>query len=173
MTLDQIIRSSNDSMTEHTSDHPGVKRVLALLHETSEAMTRLAQRLAEESGTHPTDLTAVSVLARRADRPLTVSELSREMGLSRAATTSLVDRLEQAGHVQRVRSEGDRRQIHLQVTETAHTAADAVLGDFLARTRAALADYTDDELATAARLLADVTAALTPDGDADGPPPRT
>jgi hypothetical protein len=43
------------------------------------------------------------------------------------------------------------------------------MGDFLARTRAALADCTDEELAAAARLLADVTAALTPRPGRDDP----
>jgi hypothetical protein len=63
--------------------------------------------------------------------------LGAELGLSKAVTTSLVDRLD-AGHVHRTRDAGDRRRWHLQVTESAHALADSVLRGLLERTLAAL-----------------------------------
>jgi len=147
-------------MTEHTAGRPAVKELIRLLHRTSEGITRRAQEMAERSGSHPTDLTAVSLLARHAGQPLTVSALGEQLNLSRAATTSLVDRLERVGHVRRVRDETDRRRIYLHTTEAADAAAEAVLKNFLDRTVAALEGYSDAELAAARRFLTDVCAAL-------------
>jgi len=138
-----------------------IEQLIVLLHGTGEGMTRLAQQMADLSGAHPTDLTAVSMLARHAD-PVTVGQLGAELGLSKAATTALVDRLERAGHVHRVRDASDRRRWNLQVTDTAHLLAQTVLHDFLHRTRIALAEYTPAELRAAQRFLIDVSAALTP-----------
>jgi DNA-binding MarR family transcriptional regulator len=141
-----------------------VEQLIALLHQTGEGMDRLAQRMAEVSGAHPTDLTAISLLARHTE-PVTVGRLGTELHLSKAATTALVDRLEKAGHVHRVRDATDRRRWHLQVTESAHLVAQTVLEDFLHRTRTALADYNSTELRTAQRFLTDVGAALAPEPD--------
>ena len=137
-----------------------IEQLIALLHGIGEGMTRLAQQMADLSGAHTTDLTAVSLLARHGD-PVTVGQLGTELGLSKAATTALVDRLERAGHVHRMRDASDRRRWNLQVTDTAHQLAQTVLHDFLHRTRTALADYTPAELQTAQRFLTDVAAALT------------
>lgn len=119
--------------------------------------------MAGASGSHLTDVTAISVLSRQAQR-LTVGELGSHLNLSKAATTSLVDRLEHAGHVIRVRDAQDRRRWHLEVTPEAHALAASVLESFLDRTRAALASYTDDELAVAARFLTDISRALHSEG---------
>ncbi len=136
-----------------------VVELIGLLHTMSEGMTRLGQHVAEASGSHPTDMSAISVLARHPGR-FTVGELGTELGLSKAATTSLVDRLEQAGHVHRVRDVADRRRWHLEVTPQAHALAGSVLRDFLDRTRAALDGYTVDELEVARRFLTDITGVL-------------
>lgn len=141
------------------SDDDMVDELLGLLHRTSEGMTRLGQRMAEASRSHPTDLAAISLLARGRGR-LTLGELGGELGLSKAATTNLVDRLEEAGHVHRVRDTTDRRRWHLDVTPAAHDLAASVLRDFLGRTRAALTDYRPDELAVVQRFLIDVAEAL-------------
>ncbi len=136
-----------------------VAELIRLLHGMGEGMARLAHDMAEASRSHPTDMTALSVLSRT-PVPLTVGELGTEMGLSKAATTSLVDRLERAGHVHRTRDVHDRRRWHLEVTPSAHAVADGVLSDFLQRTREALEGYSAEELAVASRFLTDVGEAL-------------
>lgn len=140
-----------------------VEELVGLLHHSGEGMTRLGQEMAVASQSHPTDMAAISVLARHPAQ-LTVGELGSQLGLSKAATTSLVDRLEAAGHVHRVRDTTDRRRWHLQVTDTAHDLAEAVLSDFLHRTREALASYSVEDLHVARRFLTDVNNALNPSG---------
>src|SRR6266850_2573450 len=45
------------------------------------------------------------------DGPKTAGQLSEAIGLSSAATTTLLDRLEQRGLIQRVRDAADRRKV--------------------------------------------------------------
>lgn len=64
--------------------------------------------------------------------PLTAGELARHLGLSKAASTELVDRLETRGLVARMDDERDRRRVFVWLTDEgrARTAAHPrVLGD--------------------------------------------
>jgi DNA-binding MarR family transcriptional regulator len=48
-----------------------------------------------------------------------ISELARKTGLAKTTLTSMLDRLEQSGHVQRVFDTRDRRRINIKLTDTA------------------------------------------------------
>ena len=148
-------------MSAHDTRQEAVARLIQVLQETGEGLNRMGQHMAEASGTHPTDMTALSVLSRHRDPPLTVGELGEELGLSKAAASSLADRLERAGHAQRVRDPHDRRRWNLTLTAAAHTHAEEALGQFLERLRSALGKYTAEELETAEKVLADVRAATS------------
>jgi DNA-binding MarR family transcriptional regulator len=56
----------------------------------------------------------------------TAVELAREMDMDAGAVTRLVDRLEAKGLVERVRSESDRRMVHLRLTPTGDSAGEQV-----------------------------------------------
>jgi len=62
---------------------------------------------------NPTDLRCLDWLA---DGPKSAGELSRGTGLSSAATTTLIDRLERKGFVQRVRDGKDRRRVLVELS---------------------------------------------------------
>jgi DNA-binding MarR family transcriptional regulator len=51
------------------------------------------------------------------DGPKTAGQLAAATGLSTAATTTLVDRLERRGLVQRIRDADDRRKVLVEMTE--------------------------------------------------------
>jgi len=55
------------------------------------------------------------------DRP--ISEISRQVSLSQATVTSILDRLEQQGFTRRQRSEKDKRKVNIYLTEKAETVA--------------------------------------------------
>ncbi|MFI6320681.1 MarR family winged helix-turn-helix transcriptional regulator [Nonomuraea sp. NPDC050556] len=79
--------------------------------------------------------------------PLTLGELAEHLQLSRAATTELVNRVEERGLVARFRDERDRRRVFVWVTEEGRTAAAAASpsvleADLLAR---AVRQMTQDE----------------------------
>lgn len=62
----------------------------------------------------------------RAGRATTAIELAREMDVDAGAITRLVDRLEAKHLVERVRSDADRRVVHLRLTADGEAAADRV-----------------------------------------------
>lgn len=55
---------------------------------------------------------------------ITISELSQRTGLAKTTLTSMLDRLEAAGHVQRTSSPNDRRALKLVLTPKAHALKD-------------------------------------------------
>ena len=64
-------------------------------------------------GLNPTDLRCLDWLV---DGPRSAGQVSEATGLSSAATTTLIDRLEQKGFVQRVRDPGDRRRVLVELS---------------------------------------------------------
>ena len=64
-------------------------------------------------GLNPSDLRCLDWLTERA---MTAGELADATGLSSAATTTLLDRLEQKGYVRRVRDNVDRRRVLVELT---------------------------------------------------------
>lgn len=115
----------------------------------------LAHAFAEHQSMHPTDLEAmVHVMQAETDgEPLTAGGLAGALGLSSAATTSVVDRLERAGHVQRERPATDRRRVHLRITPGAMVVAGAFFGPLGRRTDAVMAQFSEAELRAVHRFL--------------------
>lgn len=56
----------------------------------------------------------------------TAFELAREMNIDAGAMTRMLDRLAAKGLIERVRSETDRRVVHLRLTPEGHAAADRI-----------------------------------------------
>lgn len=53
-----------------------------------------------------------------------ISELSKKTGLAKTTLTSMLDRLEASGHVQRMFDPNDRRKVNIRLTETARSLQD-------------------------------------------------
>jgi DNA-binding MarR family transcriptional regulator len=85
---------------------------------------------------HPTDMTALNLIMT-ARSPMTPGALAKALNLSASATTSVLDRLERAGHVTRDRDRDDRRRVELRVLSTA-TALASTFFQPLAREYAAV-----------------------------------
>ncbi len=91
--------------------------VRALISASQDLTVRMARRM----GVNVSDMTAILWLSEHG--PVGGAELARRLGISTAATTVLVDRLERAGHVERVRDTVDRRRVTLTETAEARAAA--------------------------------------------------
>ena len=91
--------------------------VRALISASQDLTVRMARRM----GVNVNDMTAILWLSEHG--PVGGAELARQLGISTAATTVLVDRLERAGHVARVRNTEDRRRVTLTETPEARAAA--------------------------------------------------
>ncbi|MGL5850936.1 MAG: MarR family winged helix-turn-helix transcriptional regulator, partial [Phycicoccus sp.] len=90
--------------------------VRALISTSQDLTVRVARRM----GVNVSDMTAILWLTEHG--PVGGAELARRLGISTAATTVLVDRLERAGYVERVRSTVDRRRVALTTTSEARAA---------------------------------------------------
>ena len=137
-----------------------------LLRRLGAAMGSLSARISAGLGVHPTDESALRVLHAVTSAPITIGELGASLQLSSAAVTSLVDRLERGGHVERVRDADDRRRVRVRPTQRSYRVAGEQLQDFLDRLDAALDDFDEHELRAARRFLEVVLEALEP---AEGP----
>lgn len=92
--------------------------------------------------------------------PLTAGQLRSRMGLSGAAITYLVERMMASGHIERAPDPGDRRKVQLRYSEHGMDVAMEFFGPLSAHTKGALAEFDDDELATAHRVMAALVGGL-------------
>ena len=115
---------------------------------SGEAAGALARRMAM----HPTDLAAMSHIADAA-HPLGPRELSSRLGITPAAMTDVVDRLESAGHLLRRRDTEDRRRVQLVPTDSAMGEVRGQLATLLGALDAITAEFDDTERAAVRRYL--------------------
>jgi len=123
-------------------------------------------RFAHRNDMHPTDVRALIALmdASRAGEEMTAGRLGGVLGLNSAGTTALVDRLARAGHVRRVRAEGDRRKVLVEVDERAVALGWSHFGPLIGRAVELLREYDEQELAAIRGFLEGVREAATEGG---------
>lgn len=131
--------------------HPLVR----LLQEFTLEANRYVDAAGGRKDMHRTDLNALAVIMRHTARGAVVTPgvLGRELNLSSPATTALIDRLDQSGHVVRERGSTDRRQIELKMTPKAYQEGSAIFSPLSRHMGEALAAFTPEELEVAARFL--------------------
>jgi MarR family transcriptional regulator, organic hydroperoxide resistance regulator len=101
---------------------------------------------------------ALFQLAR--DEEVTAGCLARTAELSPAAMTAMLDQLERDGMVVRRRSETDRRQVIVSLTEDGRTHMAAKRAHWNERWLAFLEDHSEDEIAAAVRVMHDMAGFL-------------
>lgn len=84
---------------------------------------------------------------------LAAGELAAAARLTPATVTQMLDHLADSGHVERVRSETDRRVVVSRLTEDGRAKIDAKREAWQSRWQAALGDVSDRDLRAAARVL--------------------
>jgi DNA-binding MarR family transcriptional regulator len=129
-----------------------------LLRELQSAMGDAELALSRRMQLSHTDLSAMAHLSF-APEHLGPGELSGRLGISPAAATQLVDRLERAGHLERRRDAVDRRRVQLVPTASALQEVGTLLQPLLSGLDAAVRGYTAEERATVTRYLTAVLAA--------------
>lgn len=88
----------------------------------------------------------------------TAAEISRELHQDAGATTRMLDRLEAKGFLRRVRSQEDRRVIHLELTPEGQATAQRIPPALCEVQNAHLRGFSKDELETLKNLLRRVLA---------------
>ena len=107
-------------------------------------------------GLHPTDVGALTrvLVAEEQGTPLTAGALGKDLGLTSGAITGVVDRLERAGHVHRVRDDTDRRKVLLRYSARGRALAEEFFAPLGRHTDTAMDQFTPEELEGARRFLA-------------------
>lgn len=145
-------------MPEESSEHaqPAAPQGLVrLLQEFTLEANRYVDSAGARNDMHRTDLNALAVIMRHAakDQVVTPGVLRKELNLSSPATTALIDRLHDSGHVVRERQGSDRRQVQLRMTPKAYRDGGAMFLPLARQMGAAMAEFTPAELDVAARFM--------------------
>jgi DNA-binding MarR family transcriptional regulator len=122
----------------------------------------LTVRMARRMDMNVSDMRAIVLLTEHG--PVGGAELARRLGISSAATTVLVDRLEHAGHVERVRDTVDRRRVTVTETPAARTAALHAWLPAIQEIDEVCRSLSESERAFARDLLGRLAAAMTRSG---------
>jgi DNA-binding MarR family transcriptional regulator len=113
-------------------------------------------------GLAPADLQALVAImsAEGQGSPLSPKDLRHIIGLSSGGTSYVIDRLENAGHIRRERSDADRRIVRLHFTEHGMATGVAFFGPLGARMEEVLDQFDGGELAIIERFLAGAAASV-------------
>ncbi|MDP5184710.1 MarR family transcriptional regulator [Blastococcus sp. BMG 814] len=151
---------------------PGRQELALLLRRLTVELDAVGQRFAGLHGLGRTDvraLVAVMDAARRGEA-LTAGRLGAAVELSSASVTALVDRMERAGHLRRVRDSEDRRRVTLQMSPESMAAGAEFFGGLQRDLLAAMEGFSDDELAVVRRFLSGMTEVIETHARAEGGP---
>ncbi|TYP89075.1 MarR family winged helix-turn-helix transcriptional regulator [Blastococcus xanthinilyticus] len=131
-------------------------RALTLLLDTA------GQAFAAGNGLGANDVRALICLLdrERAGLPASPTWLAGQLGMTTASVTTLLDRLERAGHVRRTPRSDDRRRVDVVVQESAKELGWAFFGPLVDATAAVLAERTPEQRAVIDAFLDDMVASI-------------
>jgi MarR family transcriptional regulator, organic hydroperoxide resistance regulator len=143
-------------MTGEDSRRAEIEELRAALAHMSGAERRLRGR----DHSRPGELTFAQIRALAAlgrEREMTAGQLARSADLNPATVTAMLDHLEAAGIVARHRSTTDRRVCNVSLTGDGWELLEQKLAAWQGRWEDKLADVSDADLRTAARVVGQVT----------------
>jgi DNA-binding MarR family transcriptional regulator len=125
------------------------KAVAEVIYEAraSEAATARFDALANEAlGINRTDAQCLNIVDNEGGR-ITAGRLSELSGLTTAAVTAVLDRLEAKGYARRVRDESDRRRVLVELTPLMRERTEAIWGPIAVEGTSAMVErFTLQEL---------------------------
>ena len=128
-----------------------IERILTGLRAADGDMDRLEDVAAASLAIHRSDFRCLDLLSR--GESLSPTELGRRAGLSAAAVTALLDRLEEAGYVRRLRDSDDRRRVLVEATPDAIATVWPIFQRLIRSTTLVLERFNLDELRIVARFV--------------------
>ncbi|MHA6288736.1 MarR family winged helix-turn-helix transcriptional regulator [Maricaulis sp. CAU 1757] len=100
------------------SDHD---EILVALRRITRAIDLQSKRLVKATGLTAPQLVVIDTLRKGGE--LSPSAIARRVSLSQATITSILDRLTNAGLIERIRSDSDKRVVLARLTDKGHVAA--------------------------------------------------
>lgn len=130
---------------------PTARPATRLLRDLLDVTDDFERALGSQLTVNPTDLDAMQHLIMSG--PLSPTDLARRIGLSPAATTTVIDRLEALHHVRREPNPADRRGIRVVPSEASRARAMATIMPMIMGVDRVLDDFTPDEQVIVTRYL--------------------
>jgi DNA-binding MarR family transcriptional regulator len=139
---------------------------MGLLLETQSGVRAIVESDLEEHGVTASAFEVLIRLARSPDHGLRMTELAAQSTLSNSGLTRVVDRLGEAGYVDRIQHEQDRRVFHAVITDAGLALLHKVLPSHLATVDEALTGVLDpEELAAFVAALRKIRRVVKPGAD--------
>ena len=133
-------------------------RYIPLAREFSARVVLLHEAVGEKVGLNATD---VKVLRLLGTESMTAGQLAEHIGLTGAAVTAVVDRLEAAGYATRERDQVDRRRVTIRAVPAKMRKIDRLYDAYGAEMVKILAGYDSKEFALIEDFLVKTTKLLT------------
>lgn len=134
------------------------QRVGAAMQKYQAAVDDFDRQMARLLGVNGTDLRCLEVLIG-AQEEITPRIIADRLGLTTGSVTTMLDRLERAGYVQRTPHPDDRRKVVVEATDAARRRTWEMIGPLVEEsTDAVTRDFTDAELDVVERFLTRATA---------------
>jgi DNA-binding MarR family transcriptional regulator len=143
-------------------ESPGQEAALSIVRTSDQLQIRFAREF-RHHGLTPSQYNILRIL-RGEGKPLPILEIASRTITVVPGITGLIDRLEQAGFVNRLRCEKDRRVIHVALTDLGIEALAALDEPLGALHKKLLGHMSHAELTELIRLLEKVREPLTGDG---------
>lgn len=145
-------------MTDEAFQRPAnsaPQSLVRLLQDFTLEANRYVDTAGGRNDMHRTDLNALAVIMRHTAKGAVVTPgiLRKELNLSSPATTALIDRLDQSGHVVRERLGPDRRQVQLRMTPKAFQDGGAMFMPLSRHMGTAMAEFSPEELELVTRFM--------------------
>lgn len=138
-----------EETTEEREAFDRIVETLIFLYTESRRLTKEQARAHELTGPQ---LTVIKLLAGIGE--LSLTELSESMQTRNSTVTGIIDRMESADLVKRVRSEEDRRVVKIRLTPKGKALAKSVPIEPMALFRQALESLSPQEARTLLKILA-------------------
>lgn len=135
-----------------------MRRYVPLAREFSARVLLFHEAVGENVGLNATD---VKVLRLLGDASMTAGQLAEHIGLTGAAVTAVIDRLEAAGYATRERDEADRRRVTIRAVPAKTRRIDRLYDAYGAEMAKILAGYDAREFALIEDFLTKTTKLLT------------
>jgi DNA-binding MarR family transcriptional regulator len=123
--------------------------------------------MAHLMGMNPNDMSAIDALSRHG--PMGVADLADHLGIRSASATVMVDRLERAGHVERLRDTTDRRRVAVSETAAARQATYETWSPVISAIDEACRALPETDRETVRRFMTDLTEVVNRSGHEDRP----
>lgn len=138
------------------------RRMGADLRELTSESDWIARMFAEQNNVSANEFRALLfvMLAEGAGVQMTAGDLRRQMGLSGAAITYLVERMVETGHLRREADPTDRRKVILRYADHGMRVAMGFFAGLAKHNAAAMAELPEDDLEAAHRVFGAMIGAM-------------